>query len=609
MKGSGVGATYDRNREVLWLLAQAHVTLAAGKHGEGAMDATAGSAGLARKDHYVKFTGAAHLTREERAMDADEITVMLTDDDERPRAAQLRANSRVTGGSGESPTMTARDIDITYSDDGQHPQTVQLRGDSHIGGGADKSSTMDARDIDLVYGDGGGPLQHAQLVENAVLQLPGAARAGSRRIAAKLIDLGLAPDGTTVTSVNAADTVQVDLPPDGDAPAKRIRSATLAASGGAAGIQNATFGGNTEYRESRAARGNVTEVNRTARALRLVVATKPGFGAIEQAEFHGNVHFVDGTQFTADAPYALYHVDRDQIDLGPFEGDPGPPAHISDGRVVVDARTLEFVLSSRKLKADTRVRCSMQPDRPQPKAQTPAAGAPADRPAKVPSMLKRDQRVNVTSNRLEYDGAAGHAVYLGHARLWQGETVFLGDTIVVDDSTGNLEVNGAARTELMLENPDKATGKRTVSRTIGTADVFVYDDAKRLATYTMQNESLTQGRRAHLVGPDGDITADKLELILKPEASELDRAEGYGNIVVKEPARTVSGARMTYGADSQQYIVTGTPVEVIDITPPNCKKSTYATITFHRGADTAEGAGRGNNPITSGAIACPAGRQ
>ena len=40
MKGSGVGATYDRNREVLWLLDQAKITVAPDKSGQGALDAS-----------------------------------------------------------------------------------------------------------------------------------------------------------------------------------------------------------------------------------------------------------------------------------------------------------------------------------------------------------------------------------------------------------------------------------------------------------------------------------------------------------------------------------------------------------------------------------------
>ena len=61
MQGTGVGATYDFNREVLWLLAQPHVTVTADEKGQGAIDATAESIGLAKADHYLKLTRSAHI--------------------------------------------------------------------------------------------------------------------------------------------------------------------------------------------------------------------------------------------------------------------------------------------------------------------------------------------------------------------------------------------------------------------------------------------------------------------------------------------------------------------------------------------------------------------
>ena len=147
-------------------------------------------------------------------------------------------------------------------------------------------------------------------------------------------------------------------------------------------------------------------------------------------------------------------------------------------------------------------------------------------------MLAQDKPVNVTSNQLDYDGGAGHAVYEGNARLWQDDTSVAADTIVVDDKTGNLEARSRVRTEMMLDEVDSKTGQRTSTRTHGTADTFLYDDAKRLATYTTN---------AHLIGAEGDVTAEKLELFLKPGANELERVEGYGKegtVIVKESART-----------------------------------------------------------------------
>lgn len=578
MQGTGIGATYDFNREVLWLLDRAHITVAADDKGQGALDATAGAAGLARAEHYVKLTRSGHITAEGRNIDADEITIRLTDDDQRVRILQLRANSRITG-SGDSSGPRA----------------------------------MSARDIDLTYAADGRTLQRSLLLENAVVELSGEGAAAGDRIAAKTIDIAMSPDGKTVTNLNATDSVQVDLPPAADAPAKRIRSATLAASGApGTGLQNATFGGKVDYRESRVARGSAPAAERVARSQTLIVATKPGFGAIEQADFRGNVHFTDGPDVEADATRALYHVDTDQIDLS-STADPGPVSpRVSDGRVTVEARAIELSLTTRKLKADTKIRSSMIP-RPKPAGSSaaPAAARQSAPPAppsgasdgqpKVPSMLKNDVPITITSNRLEYDGQAGHAVYMGNARLWQGETKVNGDTIIVDDKTGNLEARTNVRTEMTLDDVDAKTGKRTPTRSIGEADAFVYDDAKRLATYT---------GKAHLVGAEGDVTAEKLELFLVAGANELERAEGYGAngaVIVKEGTRVATGARLTYTAKDEKYLMTGSPVEAVETGPSDCKKSVGAVLTFQRSVDTVSIKGNNLIPATQSTIPCPAG--
>jgi lipopolysaccharide export system protein LptA len=469
---------------------------------------------------------------------------------------------------------------------------LQLRNNSRITGTAAGPQAMSAKDIDLTYGADGQTLQHANLMENASVQLPGEGKSPGRKVSGKTIDIALGPDGKTVTNLNASENVQVDLPPEGDLPAKRIRSATLAATGAPdTGLQNATFGGNVDYRETRAARGKLPAIDRQARSQTLLVKTKPGFGDVEDAEFRGNVHFTDGTDVAADATHALYHVEKDQIDLTPTN-DPGPPApRVTDGRVTVEARTIEFGLTTRKLKADTKIRSSMLPGKNDPAQPKPDS--------KVPSLLKNDQPVTVTSNRLEYDGDAEHAVYSGNARLWQGDTKINGDTIIVDNKSGNLEARTKVHTEMMLDDVDPKTHEKKAIQSLADADNFVYDDGKRLATYT---------GHVHFVGSEGDVTAAKLELFLLPDSNELERAEGYGansEVVVKENDRVATGARLTYTAKNQTYLMTGTPVRVVEQTPPDCKESVGAVLTFQRAADTVDLKGPGGIRTVSKQIACP----
>ena len=53
----------------------------------------------------------------------------------------------------------------------------------------------------------------------------------------------------------------MDLPAEGEVPARRIRATALGAAGAPdAGLQDATFTGNVDFRESRAAAGKVTDV-------------------------------------------------------------------------------------------------------------------------------------------------------------------------------------------------------------------------------------------------------------------------------------------------------------------------------------------------------------
>ena len=92
--------------------------------------------------------------------------------------------------------------------------------------------------------------------------------------------------------------------------------------------------------------------------------------------------------------------------------------------------------------------------------------------------------------------SAGHAVYIGNSRLWQGETKVNGDTIVVDDKTGNLEARTNVHTEMMLDEVDQKTDVRKSTKSTGESETFVYDDAKRLATYTT---------KAHLISSSGGL--------------------------------------------------------------------------------------------------------
>jgi lipopolysaccharide export system protein LptA len=102
---------------------------------------------------------------------------------------------------------------------------------------------------------------------------------------------------------------------------------------------------------------------------------------------------------------------------------------------------------------------------------------------------------------------------------------------------------------------------------------MVYDDSVRRATYT---------GTARLNGPDGDLAADKIEIYLLENGSEVERLEAYAAVTLRMPdGRRGSGARLTYVAKDAQYDMAGTPVTLED----ESGQTTGNSLTFYRSAD------------------------
>ena len=263
----------------------------------------------------------------------------------------------------------------------------------------------------------------------------------------------------------------------------------------------------------------------------------------------------------ADAAAARYVLGKGTLELSGREPGREKP-HVTHERFGVYATGISIVLEGPDVSASGDVKSVLQPAKP---------GADSGG-NKLPSMLKRDQVVNVTASELNYQAKASRATYTGRALLWQGETSIKADTIVLDDKAGDLTGKGSVVTSMVLEQTnDKGQKERTRSTT--TAKDFVYEEASHKATYTGD---------AHMNSSQGDMTAVKIELFLKGEGDQLDRAEAYETVTLREKTRKTTGARLTYYGGDDRYVMTGAPVTVVD----ECARETIGrTLTFHRTTD------------------------
>ena len=501
MTGTGVGFTYDEQRNTLWLLDQAAVHFAR-QGDQGEMDITSGGFGFARTDRYMRFERTMHLVREGQVIDANDATAHLFPDRDEPDLVELRGDARITGGTGMG--------------------ALRL---------------LSARDINLDYRDDGRSLQRATLAGQAAIQLASQDGSTGQGLSGESMDITLAEDGS-VSGLASRDNVQVTLPATGDTSARTIRATSLTAAGAATGLSRMTFEEGVTYAEAAAKDHGV----RTARSRTLDAQLTPTSGALQEARFTGGFSFEDGAMRASSAE-AVYRVVAGELALvGPQRG---KPPNLTDPSLTIDADTIDVTLSPRKMVAHGSVRSVLQP------TQKAAPGVTA---ARRPALLGDADPVNVVADTLTYDEQARKGVYSGRSRLFQGDTVIQADSLTLDETRGDLTASGKVLTTLVILNKSAAEGAKT-QPTIVRAGTFTYADQTRKATYETG---------AQMNGEQGDLRADLLSLILAPQENSLERLEASGAVNAHVDKRVVTGTRLTFQPADDKYVVQGAPVRMLD---------------------------------------------
>jgi lipopolysaccharide export system protein LptA len=551
MTGSGNNATYDQNKDVLTIAEQAKVNMS-DEAGRPATEFTAGSSVLDRLQNILTLDGKAHVLRNQQVIDADHVTTRLSDDEQIVQYIELRNNARVTGGA-SIDAMSARDIDMDYSDDGSALERVALTGGAGV----------------AMKGTSGG---------------------SGRQILGEALEVRLAPDGSIV-GLTGREKVRLDLPASGDSPAGSIRADTLDGTGEAPrGLTMTEFKGKVEYREA----GKKGAVDRIVRSQSLVAMLADD--AVSDAAFKGAVTF-DDEGLNARAAAIRYQPRMNKISLS--GADAGGAPHVSVDQISIDARAIDVGLEDRQINA-SEVKTTLSPQ----KGSKPA-GKTASSGIAIPGLLRQDETAQINADALEYRGMAGQALYRGKATLWQGKTTIRGDVVSLDQEKGSLIATGSAKSTLELD----------AGVSVGTADEIRYDDEKRVVTYssallppTSERGTGSAGTRsggaadarravpirdAQLGGPQGDLQAERIEIVLEKQGNKVERLEGYGRVTLKVDMRTAVGARLTYYASDERYVMSAAGATPVKISDPqtsasgaiSCRETTGRTLTFYKSAD------------------------
>ena len=556
LSGESIGLAFDREADQVSLLRAVRLKAAPGAPGEESGTIESDSAVLARRDGIVRFEGGTRIHRGGQVITADHALALLTEDGEAVEQLELRDGSTVKGSAG----------------------------------GASGLDEMSARDIDLVYAEDGQALEQALLRGGGAVVLRGASQSGRRRLAGETIDLVLGPDGSTVVGLEARDKVRLDLPADGETPARVITADLLSANGPPdKGLTSASFRRNLVFEEQAAGKDGAGP--RRATAARLDLELEGGFDTIRWANFSGNTRF-DQDRLAATAATARYDVKGGRLLLEPAGG--GRRAarpRVVDDQATIEADRIDVGLDGRRVDAKGSVKSDLKP-RGAGEAEAPGAREAA----RLPSMMKPDQPVFATSDALVYDGEAGRADYAGHARLWQGDTSIKGERVTLDDRSGDLTAAGGVVTTMRLEQVNEKTKQPEQVLSVASANALAYEEARRRARYT---------GGARLNGPQGDLSAPVIDIFLLEGGNQVERLEAYpatapapapappapaaaaagtaaAPVSITTPdGRRATGGRLVYRSEGERYEMVGAPVRIVE----ECRETTGKTLTFFRSAD------------------------
>ena len=557
LSGSGVGAELFMAQSVLWMNSEARLSVMPDRAGQTPVEATATRIGLAEADHFMRLEGNAVMTQQSQRLTAD----------------------------------TAR---VAFTPEGHVVQFIELRGNSSVLSieTSKRRPNMKAGDINLAFADGTGLLSSATLAQDASVQMPRAT--GSTTITGSLIELFLAPDGETLTSLQASAPVVVTLPAEGAQPARTIRSSGLVVDGEATrGLTRASFSGGVDYREVRpAARGRAAST-RIATSDVLVLGLNGDLGDVENALFQRNFRVVDG-DLTATATDGRYDGTAETLELRSPAGASGPKVVSAEMDVVaseIDANLKTDAFDARGL-GQARVESTLKPTASATTVETRAG------------LFERGKVLTGSSQRLQYDRTAGTAIYEGAVFLVQGDSRLGADRVAMDDARGDVTATGSVRSTLVLAAAPGATAATTAAPTRVSADKLVYSDSARTAVYT--------GAASMDTSSGEKLSGERITLALHPvdrklTSMEAVAAKGKEVAVRLLEGRHALGQTVTYDAGTDEYIVLGTPAKFIapaDRGPGECTVWSGTELRFSRTSGSASVGSQGGALATMRPAKC-----
>ncbi|MGB8474528.1 MAG: LPS export ABC transporter periplasmic protein LptC [Candidatus Acidiferrum sp.] len=202
---------------------------------------------------------------------------------------------------------------------------------------------------------------------------------------------------------------------------------------------------------------------------------------------------------------------------------------------------------------------------------------------------------NISSDTMQANSKSGRAVYSGHARLWQGDSVLEADSIeLLRDSkilnaTGNVRAIFPQTPSLAPAGAPQSSANKTVIWHVRSGS-FSYNDAKHIAHLekNVAVQSPNQRIRApemdlYFTSGDGSSTSGSKGTPAKTGTQQISRAVGTGGVIVDQGARRATAERGEYTAADGKFVMSGGNPTLYD---GSAGSTTGRQLTFFLADDT-----------------------
>jgi len=307
-------------------------------------------------------------------------------------------------------------------------------------------------------------------------------------------------------------------------------------------------------------------------------------GGWSQIELHENVKFKEGER-SGQADHAVA-VSANQITT--LSGQ----AIVRDASTETRAANIVFVQATGDIRAEGGVRSRTFSARG---ATSQISGTTPQASGTMPQFS--GAAANITAEKMEANAKSGRALYSGHARLWQGDSVLEADSIELLQKSRQLNAVGKVRSVFpQAAAHDTTRGPSATNKSSKKPSLWhIASDALRYLD--LENRARLEGN----VVVQSDVQrmrSEVLDLYFThaisagavekgsnggPAAQQISRAVGTGGVVVDEQTRKATAERAEYTAADGKFVMSGGTPTLFDGTQGT---TTGRQLTFFLADDT-----------------------